>query len=44
MLRQRTVYREGWPADEREVVLKFRHPDQDVAAAVDVRPAAGSRT
>jgi hypothetical protein len=40
ILRQRTAYRHGWPADEPEVVLKFRHPDRDTAAAVDVRPAA----
>ena len=39
ILRQRTTYRNGWPIDEREVVLKFRHPDRDVAAAMDVRPA-----
>jgi hypothetical protein len=39
ILRQRTTYRNGWPLDEREVVLKFRHPDLDTAAALDVRPA-----
>jgi hypothetical protein len=38
ILRQRTTYRNGWPLDEREVVLKFRHPDLDTAAATDVRP------
>jgi hypothetical protein len=38
MLRRRTPYRDGWPADESELVLKFRHPEQPVAAAVDVRP------
>ena len=27
ILRQRTTYRNGWPVDEHEVVLKFRHPD-----------------
>lgn len=39
ILRQRTTYKNGWPLDEHEVVLKFRHPDRDTAAAVDVRPA-----
>ena len=39
ILRQRTEYRRGWPVDEREVVLKFRHADVDVAAAVDMRAA-----
>lgn len=41
ILRQRTTYQNGWPMDEREVVLKFRHPDIDAAAEVDVRPAGG---
>src|SRR5262245_40145697 len=41
ILRQRTVYRQGWAQDEHEVVLKFRHPDMETAAAVDGRPAAG---
>jgi hypothetical protein len=41
MLRQRTTYRHGWPLDEREVVLKFRHPEVETAAAVDVRPTGG---
>jgi hypothetical protein len=40
ILRQRTVYRQGWPVDGHEVVLKFRHPEMDVAAGVDVRPAS----
>ncbi len=39
ILRQRTTYKNGWPLDEHEIVLKFRHPDMDTAAAVDVRPA-----
>src|SRR5262245_65043759 len=41
ILRQRTVYRNGWPVDEREVVLKFRHPDLATAAGIAVR--AGGR-
>jgi hypothetical protein len=39
ILRQRTAYKNGWPADDHEVVLKYRHPDLETAAAVDVRPA-----
>lgn len=39
ILRQRTVYKSGWPLNDHEVVLKYRHPDLDTAAAVDVRPA-----
>ena len=38
ILRKRTFYDKGWPRDEHELVLKFRHADLDVAAAVDVRP------
>jgi hypothetical protein len=37
ILRRRTVYRNGWLDDDGELVLKFRHPQQAVAAAVDVR-------
>ena len=38
ILRKRTFYEHGWPRNEHELVLKFRHADADVAAAVDVRP------
>ena len=38
ILRKRTFYDKGWPRDEHELVLKFRHADMDTAAAVDVRP------
>ena len=38
ILRKRTFYDKGWPRSEHELVLKFRHADVDVAAAVDVRP------
>jgi hypothetical protein len=41
ILRRRTIYEDGWPGDEHEVVLKFRHPDLETAARIDVRPAAG---
>ena len=38
ILRKRTFYDNGWPRADHELVLKFRHADADVAAAVDVRP------
>ncbi len=40
MLRKRTVYRHGWPAEDAELTLKFRHPEADAAVVVDVRPAS----
>ena len=39
ILRRRTVYQDGFPAGESEVVMKFRHADMDLAAGIDVRPA-----
>jgi hypothetical protein len=41
ILRKRTFYDKGWPRSDHELVLKFRHPDPDVAAAVDVHPTIG---
>jgi hypothetical protein len=38
ILRQRVVYESGFPAGEPEIVFKFRHPDLQKAAALDVRP------
>lgn len=38
ILRKRTFYDKGWPRPDHELVLKFRHADVDVAAAVDVHP------
>jgi hypothetical protein len=38
ILRRRTFYKHGLPEPNFELVLKFRHPDKEVAAAVDVRP------
>ena len=38
ILRRRVRFEDGFPADEPEVVFKFRHPDQQQAAEVDVRP------
>jgi hypothetical protein len=39
ILRRRTPHRDGWPTADPELTIKFRHPDLDKAAAVDVRPA-----
>lgn len=38
ILRRRTVYEDGFPIGEPEIVFKFRHPDLDTASACDVRP------
>lgn len=38
ILRRRIPYENGFPAREPEIVFKFRHPDREQAAAVDVRP------
>lgn len=38
ILRRRTPYVDGFPVGDPEVVFKFRHPDEQKAAAVDVRP------
>ncbi|MCW5889898.1 MAG: hypothetical protein KIT14_05035 [bacterium] len=38
ILRRRTRFEDGFPIATPELALKFRHPDVDVAAAVDVRP------
>jgi hypothetical protein len=38
ILRRRTFYRGGVPAPEFELTLKYRGPDLNEAAAVDVRP------
>jgi len=38
ILRRRVRFEDGFPADEPEIVFKFRHPDQQQAAEVDVRP------
>ncbi|SRR5579875_276570 len=38
ILRTRTPIKHGMPYRRYEMVLKFRHPDKNVAAAVDVRP------
>jgi hypothetical protein len=38
ILRRRIAYENGFPAEEPEIVFKFRHPDIQKAAELDVRP------
>src|SRR5271168_3214645 len=38
ILRQRIAYEAGFPAGEPEIVFKFRHPDMQKVAELDVRP------
>lgn len=38
ILRRRIPYRDGFPDGDPEVVFKYRHPDLQKAAEVDVRP------
>ncbi len=38
ILRKRTLYEYGFRVGDPEIVLKFRHPDLQTAAALDVRP------
>jgi hypothetical protein len=38
ILRRRIRYEDGFPAGDPEVVFKFRHPDLQKAAELDVRP------
>jgi hypothetical protein len=38
ILRRRIAYKDGFPAGEPEIVFKFRHPDMQRAAELDVRP------
>src|SRR5215468_4210218 len=38
ILRRRVRFEDGFPSEEPEIVFKFRHPDQQKAAEVDVRP------
>ncbi len=39
IVRLRTFYENGWPQGIPELTVKFRHPEFERAAAVDVRPA-----
>jgi hypothetical protein len=38
ILRRRIAYDEGFPAEDPEIVFKFRHPDIQKCAETDVRP------
>jgi hypothetical protein len=38
ILRRRVTYVNGFPVGDPEIVFKFRHPDEQKAAALDVRP------
>ncbi len=38
ILRKRTFYKDGWPEPDHELTIKFRHPDMETAAAVDIHP------
>ena len=38
ILRRRIAYVDGFPVGDPEIVFKFRHPDEQMAAALDVRP------
>ena len=38
ILRRRISYEDGFPVGDPEIVFKYRHPDADKAAALDVRP------
>jgi hypothetical protein len=38
ILRRRIAYVDGFPVGDPEIVFKFRHPDEQTAAALDVRP------
>jgi hypothetical protein len=38
ILRRRIQYEDGFPAGEPEIVCKFRHPEMQRAAEIDVRP------
>lgn len=38
ILRRRVSYVDGFPVGDPEIVFKFRHPDEQKAASLDVRP------
>ena len=38
ILRRRVTYVDGFPVGDPEIVFKYRHPDEQAATAVDVRP------
>ena len=41
ILRKRTFYDQGWPRPDHELTFKYRAPELEAAAAVDVRPQLG---
>ena len=41
ILRKRTFYDQGWPRPGHELTFKYRAPELEAAAAVDVRPQLG---
>jgi hypothetical protein len=43
ILRRRIAYVDGFPAGDPEMVFKFRHPDLQKAAGLDVRPKIAGR-
>lgn len=44
IVRLRTLYNNGWPVAVPELTVKFRHPDYDEAAGVDMQPATPGAT
>jgi hypothetical protein len=38
ILRRRVLYKDGFPIGDPEIVFKYRHPDPQKAAQLDVRP------
>jgi len=44
IVRLRTLYHDGWPVGTPELTVKFRHPDFETAARVDVRPVLAGET
>ncbi len=38
ILRRRIAYVDGFPVGDPEIVFKYRHPDEEAATKVDVRP------
>ncbi len=43
ILRRRISYVDGFPMGDPEIVFKFRHPDEQVATAMDVRPKVAGK-
>ena len=43
ILRRRIAYADGFPVGDPEIVFKFRHPDLQKAAELDVRPSVPGR-